>query len=500
MLDTIDTAAKTEDLGEHKLGTELDRLAATELARMRRAINAKERRVQAGYIAAALETEAGSRYTSGELAAACGAAIALALKSTRGMRLTSDDWSDLRGDLIVAALERGQRCNLERGERPSLMPRREDLAGKGKTDGLAYLSGTARRLVADIAERGKTDRDKRASDADTEAATAADAPADALSMADLADALNASKRERWAMESAAGAQSADLAAEQGKTLSAMSTALTAGRNTLRTRTSPGDLRDLAADLRSAPRPGSVATGTVSMLRTRPMYPTDRNVTPGAERDASVLNYIQAVWDATTEVPASALETADVALRWSADTRRNAKAPRTTGGWLTTTRPTAIVTRNGHRAIVPAHGPAALRTLAADLPTIDRRALIGPRYLRAMQAPARTRHTLPTRPRWITDPANVSGHHTTADAYLPMPTPRHDFNGYRETPDLGGKTVSAGKAQSKSRKAPGHGFTPAILARLATLRTAQIQGAREARESARETARKAGKLKLLPAAS
>jgi hypothetical protein len=533
MLDTIDAAPKTEDLAEHKLGTELDRLAATELARMRRAIAAKERRVQAAYITEALATEAGTRYTPGELAAACGAAIALALKSTRGMRLTSDDWSDLRGDLIVAAMDRGARCDAERGElaripgertgtgspadvlsyiarwerrpialraalsAPQQLPRREDLAGKGKTEGLAYLSGAARHLVALLARNGVADRDHRATDAQTEAATLPDTPGDALSMGELADALNVTKRERWAMDAAAGAQSADLAAEHGKTTGAMAVALTGGRNALRARTNPADLRDLAADLRNAPRAGSAATGTLPMLTHRPMYPTPRNAPLGAARAASVLRYIDAVERATIDVPAAALEAADVALRWSADTRRNVKAPRTTGGWLTTTRPTALVERNGHRAIVPAIGPAHLRTVPADLPTIDRRALIGPKYLAAMAQPARSQHTLPTRTRWITDPTNVSGYHHPADSYAPLPTPRHDFNGYRETPDTGGATVTAGKAQSKSRKAPGHGFTPAVLADLAARRMAELQGRRDARESLRAAAKAAGKLRVLP---
>jgi hypothetical protein len=535
MLDTIDAAPKTEDLAEHKLGTELDRLAATELARMRRAIAAKERRVQAAYITEALATEAGTRYTPGELAAACGAAIALALKSTRGMRLTSDDWSDLRGDLIVAAMDRGARCDAERGElaripgertgtgspadvlsyiarwerrpialraalsAPQQLPRREDLAGKGKTEGLAYLSGAARHLVALLARNGVADRDHRATDAQTEAATLPDTPGDALSMGELADALNVTKRERWAMDAAAGAQSADLAAEHGKTTGAMAVALTGGRNALRNRTNPGRPARPRRRPPERPAPGSAATGTLPMLTHRPMYPTPRNAPLGAARAASVLRYIDAVERATIDVPAAALEAADVALRWSADTRRNVKAPRTTGGWLTTTRPTALVERNGHRAIVPAIGPAHLRTVPADLPTIDRRALIGPKYLAAMAQPARSQHTLPTRTRWITDPNNVSGHHPAADSYAPLPTPRHDFNGYRQTPDTGGATVTAGKAQSKSRKAPGHGFTPAVLADLAARRMAELQGRRDARESLRAAAKAAGKLRVLPAA-
>src|SRR4051794_35757663 len=107
----VDIDAQTASLAEHKVGTELDRLAKTELARMRRAILAKQRREQSRYIGAALADAAGTRYTPGELAAACGGAIAAALASTRSMRLTADDWGDLRSDLMMAALKHDAECD-----------------------------------------------------------------------------------------------------------------------------------------------------------------------------------------------------------------------------------------------------------------------------------------------------------------------------------------------------------------------------------------------------
>jgi hypothetical protein len=550
----VDVDAQTADLAEHKIGTELDRLAATELARMRRAIAAKERREQSRYIGAALADVAGSRYTPGELAAACTGAIRAALASTRGMRLTADDWSDLRSDLMVAALRRAYDCDLTRVGSPRIMvertgtgrpadvlayvdrwlrqparlriavgdadnakmPRREDLAGKEQRDPGAYLHGAARNLVAKIAERGATDTEKRASTAETDAAAAKDAPSDPLNMTELGAALKASKREQWALENAAGAAPAELAAEHGKSLGAMRTALDKGRNSLRARTDANSLRALGAALRTAPDPSMAPDWTLTMLRVRPLYPTPRNAPIGAARAADVLRYIAAVEASMVDVPASALETADAHLRRTADTRRNSDAPRSTGGWLTTDHPVALVPapctcQTAHPdapcdgcddrwRIVPAIGPVNVRTMAADLPTLNRRALNGhrlwtalalrnrpcqpvaysaPRPYRAVHLDLTDARTMPAR-----TPHAPLGH--PASDYVPAYNPH-----WQDAPSGGATPVIP------TRTATGP-LTMAVRADLTERRHYAIQAARRARLDERERAITDGKLTILPA--
>jgi hypothetical protein len=532
----VDIDAQTASLAEHKVGTELDRLAKTELARMRRAILAKQRREQSRYIGAALADAAGTRYTPGELAAACGGAIAAALASTRSMRLTADDWGDLRSDLMMAALKHGAECDARRTTpdtpprderngtgRPAevlayidrwlaqpvrlartvghpdsaTLPRREDLAGKEQRDPGAYLHGAARHLVAKIAERGATDTDKRASTAEVDAAAVKDATSDPLSMAELGAALKVSKREAWALEAAAGTAPAELAAEHAKTLGAMRTALDKGRTSLRARTDADTLRSLAATLRHRPDPATAPDWTLPMLNgARPMYPTERNAPTGAARAADVIRYMDEVLALTIDVPAAALERADLHTRGTADARRNTKTPRTTGGYLVTDHPTALlIGADGRHRLVPAIGPVNVRTMPADLPTLNRRAINGHRLWTAMHP-----HNRPHPPVAYSPPRAYRPEHidlTGAD-YRPVPTVRPPV-GHPETDYVPTKTHGGGGSLAgKPCQAHSGAFTPNIVKDLTARRIHAIQANRRVRDDARKAAQTAGKLTVLPA--
>lgn len=479
MLDSIDTAPQSESLAEHKLGTELDRLAAQE-ARRFAALRRKAEEAQTNRaIAAALASEAGTRYTPAELAAACGAAISTALRGTRGMRLTPDDWADLRSDLMLAAIERGQRCNLDRGERPSLMPRREDLAGKSRTDGMAYLVSTARNLAADLAATGKGERDLAT--APPEEPAAAD-----LTAADLATIVGLeTDRAVWAIRHAVeNVPLVDLAAEAGKTAKGMERAAAKGREAIRASTDPRSIREAAQAARKRAENGLTCDcgdptctevadavilpeppGMVTLAR-RPIGAPTRRHWQANPRDhaVSVLRYIDAVEASLVECPAAVAEHADRLTRATSATRRN------------------DITRRA-----PLAGPEA--------PTPEGVGRLIGRKVRAAalesmrRAPVALEACYPAR-----RPTESGTVDTTGASYSVPAWPRRKVNAKRDA-RTGQRTASPMARKPRYSKAHGP-MTEAVTWELSALRQVDLAQTRAAWQAMREEAKRAGKLTLI----
>lgn len=499
MLDSVNTAAQTEDLGEHKVQTELDRLTQNEIAAFAAARTRRNRAETDAAVKAALAAEAGSRYTAAELAAACGAALSLVLSDTRGMRLTPDDWSDLRSDLMLAAIERGQRCNLDRGEAPSLMPRREDLAGKDRTDGLAYLSGAARRLAADLAKGGAEAREAAAPLSEQDAAEAADATVADLTADDLAAMLSATERERWVIQHATTtAKVADVAAEHGKTLKGMEMSLRKGRVTLAAKTSPRDLRNLAAAARENPLPDAKPTGTVAFIGRRPLAALGRRNRPTYRNGAmDVLRYIAEAEAAIVEHPATLAEAADTLTRASTDGRRNAKTAPAHPAGMVIEPPKPHVLDNGkpgRQALAATIGPCRLTWRLADLPdlaaegvTALMRASIARRYpdrrVKATGGPMRPLSLASDLPLEGSCPLTLPAEHGRPDGDRLRAVPE-----YRRTP-MGGKVTSPAVKHPRYSKSHAGMLTAEVTAECSRRRLAELAAREAARKAERKAARK-----------
>lgn len=518
MLDKVNTAAQSEDLGEHKVQTELDRLTQNEIAAFAAARTRRNKAETDAAVKAALAAEAGTRYTAPELAAACGAAISLALRGTRSMRLTSDDWSDLRSDLIVAALEHGAKQNIARGEAPSMMPRREDLAGKDKAEGLAYLSGTARRLLADLAADGASWRDRWGRTEEAEEAEHTEAEDADLTADDLAAHLAATTRERWAIKHAVETcPIADLAAVEGKTAHGMRESIHKGRKSLAAKVDAKALRAEAAEMRGTPIADLADLPPVVFIGRRPLRPSryrprpaaimrPRTALPGRPAKLTrpsaaldVLRYIAEAEAAIVERPAALAEAAEARTRQTVEPRRNRPTPPAAPRMIREAPRPAIKWGRGRKGkVLPTEGPTRLTWHLADLPTIDRRAIRGRILWTAMathrakapQGPSRPLSLASDLPLEGSCPLSLPAEHGRPDGDRMRPVPEHRRN------PMGAKVTSPAVKHPRYAKSHAGMLTAEVTADLAARRLADLAARKAARLAERKAARK---VTVLPAA-